>query len=135
MITRMTAMRCWRTSADAKLSQKPLGPSGQFSGSERRNRNKARPRKTRGHILAHLKYLLRESRASRPVSKTKRPAQLWLYSDHAMSAALLLLRGSVPGTKAEATLRPSALARRRSSLEDPAICLSAGLDNRGIRGA
>src|SRR5262245_59882272 len=100
----MTAIRCWRTSEDAKLSQKPLGPSGQFSGSERRNRNRARPRKMRGHILAHRKYLLRERNASRPVSKTKMPAQQWLYSDHAMSAALLPLRGSAPGTKADATL-------------------------------
>src|SRR5262245_36643805 len=118
-----------------KLSQKPLGPSGQFSGSERKNRNTARPRKISGHILAHAKYLLRESRAKRPVSNTKMPAQLWLYSDHAMSAGVLTLRGSVPGTKADGSLRPSASARRRSSLVDPAITFSSGLDSRGMRGA
>src|SRR5215467_13305949 len=135
MITRTTAIRCWRTSEDIKLSQKPLGPSGQLSGSDRKNRNSARPRKISGHILAHPKYLLRESRARKPVSKTKTPAQLWLYSDHAMSAGVLALKGSAPGTKADATLRPSASARRRSSLEDPEICLRSGLDNWGIRGA
>src|SRR5262245_28652709 len=135
MITRMTATLCWRTSETAKLSQKLLGPSGQFSGSERRKRNTANPRKTSGHILDHAKCLLRESRARSPVSKTKMPAQLWLYSDHAMSAGVLMLRLSAPGTKADGSLRPSASARRRVSLEDPASCLRSELDNRGMRGA
>src|SRR6516225_1705844 len=121
MMTKRTATRCWRTSEDMKLSQKPLGPSGQFSGSERRNRKRARPRKIRGHILAHPKYLLRESRARKPASETKTPAQLWLYSDHAISAGVLTLSGSFPGMKADASLRPSASARRRSSLDDPEI--------------
>src|SRR5215475_2561784 len=130
-MTRITATRCWRTSETAKLSQKPLGPSGQFSGSERRNRKTARPRKISGQILAHGKYLLRENSARRPVSPTNMPAQLWLYSDHAISAGVLTLRLSAPGTKAGKSLRPSASARRRISFEDPASCLRSGLDNRG----
>src|SRR5215510_10672463 len=97
-MTRMTATRCWRTSEATKLSQKPLGPSGQFSGSERRKRNAARPKKINGHILAHGKYLLRESSAKKPLNKTKTPAQLWLYSDQAISAAVLTLSLSTPGT-------------------------------------
>src|SRR5262245_1799025 len=101
-----------------KLSQKPLGPSGQFSGSERRNRKTARPRKISGHILAHSKYFIRERSASSPVIKTKIPAQLWLYSDHAMSAGVLMLRRSAPGTKADGRWRPSASALRRISLDD-----------------
>src|SRR5215470_2930769 len=99
MITRRTAARCWRTSENLKLSQKPLGPSGQFVGSERKNRNTARPRKIRGHILVYAKCLLRERRARTLVSKTKMLAQLWLYSDQVMSVGVLVMRGSAPGTK------------------------------------
>src|SRR5258705_217827 len=80
-----TAARCCSTSASRKLAQKPFGPSGQFSGSARKNRNTASPRNINGQIFAQEKYLLWESSASSPIRKTIRPAQLWLYSDQAMS--------------------------------------------------
>src|SRR5208282_2329118 len=50
-----TAARCCKTSGTAKLSQNPLGPSGQFSGSALKNKNTASPRNISGQILAHEK--------------------------------------------------------------------------------
>src|ERR1700741_2479934 len=131
---RTTAMRCGPTSAESKLSQKPLGPRGQFSGSERKNRKTARPRNISGHILAHAKYLLRERSARIPITKTTTPAHAWLYSDHAISSGVSFPKPDAPGTKEEGTLRPAALARRRSSFADFATTFTGGLVNWGMRG-
>src|SRR5580700_8560330 len=105
-----TAARCCNTSASRKLSQNPFGPSGQFSGSARKNRNTASPRKISGHALAHEKYRLLESTARIPIKNTISPAQLWLYSDQAMSAAEVGSAANCPGTNADGNVRPSPAA-------------------------
>src|SRR5215469_2349447 len=86
-----TAARCCKTSVTAKLSQNPFGPIGQFSGSARKNKNTASNKNVSGQIFAHEKYRLRDSSASIPIKNTTNPATLWLYSDHAMSAGVLVL--------------------------------------------
>src|SRR3974390_3920864 len=94
-----TAARCCNTSVTAKLSQNPFGPIGQFSGSARKNKNTASNKNASGQIFAHEKYLLRERSASMPIRNTTNPAQLWLYSDHAMSAGVFVPLPGRPATK------------------------------------
>src|SRR5438477_160159 len=111
-----TNVRCWSTSGSVRLSQNPAGPSGHARGSLRMKRNVARPRKTSGQWRAARSP--RKCRiASAPMVTTKRPAQWWLYSDHARSTGL------------RSTWRPirGSAARRSSSI--------GGLVSRGAAGA
>src|ERR1700676_2055266 len=105
-----TIARCCSTSASEKLPQNPFGPSGQFSGSARKNRKTASNKNASGQILAHEKYRLRDSSASIPIRHTINPAQLWLYSDHAISAGLLGWLAICPGTKEAGMLSPIPIA-------------------------
>src|SRR5271169_6803218 len=134
MISR-TAMRCCNTSVTAKLSQNPFGPMGQFSGSARKNRKTASNRNANGQILAQEKYRLRESSARKPIRNTINPAQLWLYSDHAISAGVLVLNPDCPGTNAAGSDLPSAAACCISASLDLEISFKSGLENLGSRGA
>src|SRR5580700_10162338 len=102
--------RCCSTSDSEKLAQNPFGPSGQFSGSARKNRNTARSKNASGHIFAQEKYRLRESSASIPIKHTISPAQLWLYSDQAMSPGVFGCVAICPGTKETGILCPASFA-------------------------
>src|ERR1700722_19639089 len=75
-VTKRTITRCCKTSGEEKLSQKPLGPNGQFSGSDLRNKNTARTRKSRGQWRAHGKYPVRAMNERMPTPRTMMPAQL-----------------------------------------------------------
>ncbi len=50
---RITKTRCCATSGSRRLSKKPISPSGQTSGSERKKRNTASPTKSSGQCRAH----------------------------------------------------------------------------------
>src|SRR5450432_3414045 len=129
-----TAARCCSTSASPKLSQNPFGPSGQFSGSARKNKNTAKPRNINGQILAHEKYRLRERSASIPSASTINPAQLWLYSDQAMSLGLSGCHAVCPGIYAGGKLCPDASAFLYICLVGSDNSFRGGLESLGARG-
>src|SRR6516225_3646023 len=103
---------------------------GQFSGSARKNKNTANSKNASGQIFAQEKYLLRESSASMPIRNTTNPAQLWLYSDHAMSAGVLVPIPDCPGTNDAGSGFPSASARFLISFVDSEMSLRSGLVKR-----
>src|ERR1700687_910431 len=125
------ATRCCNTSASEKLSQNPFGPMGQFSGSALKNRKMASSRNTSGQIFAQEWYRLRERSARIPIRNTTNPAQLWLYSDQAISAGVFVPKPASPGTNAAGIVLPSATAFFASSFEDSEISLTAGLESLG----
>src|ERR1700676_658619 len=126
-----TIARCCSTSASEKLAQNPFGPSGQFSGSARKNKNTASNRKASGQILAHEKYLLRDNSASIPIKHTISPAQLWLYSDQAISAGLLGWLAICPGTNEAGMLSPASMAFLYACLVGSDRSFKSGLESRG----
>src|SRR5208337_2776158 len=121
--------------ASPKLAQKPFGPSGQYSGSARKNKNTASPRNISGQIFAQEKYRLRESSAKMPIKRTIRPAQAWLYSDQAMSPGVSGCAKLSPGMNAAGTFTPASFACLTISLPAGDKSPSSGLLKRGIRGA
>src|SRR5208283_1016449 len=131
---RSTASRCCSTSASEKLAQNPFGPIGQFSGSARKNKNTASSRNVSGQIFAQEKYRLRESSASMPIRNTTRPAQLWLYSDQAISAGVFVPNPESPGTNAAGKVLPFATAAFTSSFDEGEMSFKSGLENLGMRG-
>src|ERR1700723_1337754 len=69
------AARCSNTSGAEKLAQKGRGPNGQFSGSARSRMKMDRPAKVIGQKRAHRRKVKWLANASRPATRTIRPAQ------------------------------------------------------------
>ena len=78
----------------------PISPSGQISGSERTNRNAGEPEEHQRPMPRPAQPGLVEQRQQRRSRGRKCPAQWWLYSDQAMSAALRGGSSPAPGVNA-----------------------------------
>src|SRR5690349_21536539 len=109
-MTSAAKMRCSKTSGSAKVTQKPLGPSGQTSGSLLKKRKTERPRKSSGQFRAQEIFPACARSASKPTDRTMIPAQWWLYSDQAFSAGVFGRVPDWPGTKDSVESEPTSKA-------------------------